>query len=106
MILVELSLGLAGGGANSGIEWAIVEETHAVVGVVWLAILLDWLCINGGGEVGRRIEVLDSWCVLACWFDLGVTYTLLVMIMIAFHSETHRCCQQSQPGTARETGPC
>lgn len=66
VILVEVSLRLASGGAQSRVEWTIVEEAHAVVGIVVLAVLLDQRSVDGSWEIGRSIEVRNSGCRLAC----------------------------------------
>jgi hypothetical protein len=74
VLLVESSLRLASGGAERGVVWVGVEKTHAVVGIVVLAILLDERCVNGGGKVGGSIEVGNSRGALAqSAVDLGVT---------------------------------
>jgi hypothetical protein len=72
VVLVEISLGLAGGGTKSGIKWAIIEETHAVVGVVVLTILLDQRCVDSRWQVSGRVEIHNGRSVLAGRVKLGV----------------------------------
>jgi hypothetical protein len=72
VVLVELGLGLAGGGAKGRIIGTVVEEAHSVVGIVLFAVLLDIWCVDGGWQVCGGLEVLNNWRVLAGRVKLGV----------------------------------
>jgi hypothetical protein len=65
VLLVESGLRLASGGAEGGVVGVGVEETHAVVGVVVLAVLLDERSVDGGRKVGGSVEVGNSGGALA-----------------------------------------
>ena len=79
MLTVESSLGVASGGAERRVEGPLVEETHSVVGVVVLAVLLDVRSEDGSLEVLRSVKLLNSGCGLAGGCKLGVTFDMLVM---------------------------
>lgn len=74
VLLVELGLRLASCSAQAGVVGVGVEETHSVVGVVVLALLLDQGSVDGSGKVGGSVEALDGRGGLADSFaGLGVT---------------------------------
>jgi hypothetical protein len=73
VLLVERGLGVAGGGAELRVVGTVVEETHTVVGVVVLAVLLDERCVDGSLEVLRGVEAGHSGGILAVGVELGVT---------------------------------
>jgi hypothetical protein len=54
---IVVGLSLTGSGTERRVVWTIVEETHTVVGIVGLAILLDVRRIDGSWQVGRGLEV-------------------------------------------------
>jgi hypothetical protein len=72
MSLVEICLRLAGCGAKSRVVRAVVEETHTVIGVIGVAILLNIRRVDGGWQVSGGLEILNRWCVLALRIKLGV----------------------------------
>jgi hypothetical protein len=65
VLLVELGLRLASGSAEARVVRVGVEETHAIVGVIVLAVLLDVGSVDGSGKIGGSIEVIDSGGALA-----------------------------------------
>jgi hypothetical protein len=66
VLLIKGGLSLASSGAKAGVVWVFVEETHAVVGIVGLAILLDQRSIDSSGEAAGCIEVVNNRGRLAC----------------------------------------
>lgn len=74
MLLVELGLRLASSSAEARVVGVGVEETHAVVSVVVLTVLLDVRSVYGSLKVGGSVEAIDSGGALAfALASLGVS---------------------------------
>lgn len=56
VLLIESGLGLASSSAKAGVVGVLVEEAHAIVGAVLLAVLGDGRCVDSSGKLGWCIE--------------------------------------------------
>lgn len=56
VLLIESGLGLASSSAKAGVIGVLVEEAHAIVGVVFTVVLGDVRSIDSSGKLGWCIE--------------------------------------------------